>query len=49
MVLYIGVRNVDGVGTEKSDRIDLKEGSHLRDLQVCVERVSEQSIAGIGV
>lgn len=49
VVFNIGVGNVDGIGCEEGDRVDLEEGSDFGDFEVGVESVAEESVAGIGV
>lgn len=45
MVFYIRVRDVNGIGCEKRDWVDLEEGSYLGDFKVSVESVAKKSIA----
>jgi len=47
VVFDIWVRDVDGVGCEESYWVNLEEGGHFRDFEVCVECVGKKSIAGI--
>lgn len=49
VVFDVGVRDVDGVGGEDRNGINLEEGSNLGDFEVGVESVPEQGVAGIGV
>ena len=49
VVFDVGVRDVDGVGSEDRNGVNLEEGSNLGDFQVGVESVSQQGIAGIRV
>lgn len=41
VVFDIGVGNVDGVGGEDGDRVDLEEGGYFGDFEVGVESVTE--------
>lgn len=45
VVLDVGVGDVDGVGGEKRDGVDLEERRYLRDFEVGVERVAEKRVA----
>lgn len=47
VVLYIRVRDVNGIGSEKCNRVYLKERSNLRGLEVSVKCVAKKSIAWI--
>ena len=49
VVFDVGVRDVDSVGSEDRNGVNLEEGSNLGDFQVGVESVSQQGIAGIRV
>lgn len=49
MVLDIRVRNIDGVGSEDSNGVDLEQGRHFRYLEVGVERVTHHGVARVGV
>ena len=49
MVLDVRVGDVDGIGGEDGNGVDLKEGGHLGDLEVRVEGVAQQGVARIGV
>lgn len=40
MVFDIGVSDVNGVGCEEGDWVNLEEGCNLRDFEVCVECVA---------
>lgn len=41
MVLDVGEGDVDGVGEEDGDWVDLEEGGDFGDFEVGVERVAE--------
>lgn len=49
MVLDVRVGDVDGIGCKNRNGVDLKEGSHLGDLEVGVESVAQHGVARIGV
>lgn len=49
MVLDVRVRNVDGVGSEDSNGVDLEQGRHFRYLEISVERVTHHGVARVGV
>lgn len=49
VVFDVGVRDINGVGCEDRNGVNLEKGSNLGDFQVGVESVSKQGVAGIGV
>lgn len=49
MVLDVRVGDVDGIGGEDDNGVDLEEGGNLGDLQVGVESVAQQGVARVGV
>jgi len=44
-VLDVGVGDVDGIGGEKRDGVDLEERRHLGDFEVSVKGVSQKRVA----
>ena len=48
MVFDVRVRDIDGIGGEERDWVDLEEGGDFGDLEVGVESVANEGIAGIG-
>lgn len=49
MVLDVREGDVDGIGGEDGNGVDLEEGGHLGYLQVRVERVAQQGVTRVGV
>lgn len=49
MVFDVWVRDVDGVGGEESNGVDLKKGCDFRHFEISVESVTQHCVAGIGV
>lgn len=49
VVLDVRVGNVDGVGGEDGDGVDVEEGADFGDFEVRVESVAEQCVAGVGI
>lgn len=49
VVLDVRVGNVDGVGGEDGDGVDVEEGAHFGDFEVGVKSVAEQCAAGVGI
>lgn len=47
VVFDVRIRNVDGIGGEKSNWVDLEERGHLGDLEVGVNGVAEQGVARV--
>lgn len=45
VVLDVGVGDVDGVGGEKRDRVDLEERRHFGDFEVSVKGVPQKRVA----
>lgn len=46
-MLNIRVRDVNGIGSEKSNRVYLEERSNLRDLEISVKGVAKKRIARV--
>lgn len=49
VVFNVGVRNVDGIGCEDSNWVDLEERGYFGDLELGVDCVAEQCVARVGV
>lgn len=47
VVFDTGDRDVDGIGSEEGDGVDLEEGGQLSNLEVSVESVSNHGIARV--